>query len=191
MNTMIDKGIIQNCINKIKTGEIRKEAAVIELLDAYYRNCIDTTENDDSYPEELTIPLEERGFGIYEALLWLANKQYDFNVEYEGESALMIAVGYADAPMTSFLIQNGADANKWPDMDELPGIPKNNYYLEDIDIQYLNETWPRTETYIKALLETAKVLLKEGGTGSFRGVSHFTADEEKHLITLGEYKCEY
>ena len=93
--------------------------------------------------------------------------------------------------MTSFLIRNGADANKWPDMEELPGIPTENYYLVDIDIQYLNECWPRTERYIKALLETARVLLEEGETGSFNGLSHFTADAEKRLITIGEYKREY
>ena len=189
---MIDDRIMQNCVNHIKTGEIHKETAVVELLDTYYRECIDDLDDEnDSYPDELTIPLAERRFGIYEALLWLANEQYDFNAEYDGESALTLAVGYADAPMTSFLIRSGADANKWPDMDELPDIPRSNYYLEDIDIQYLNELCPRTEKYIKALMETARVLLEEGGTGSFKGISRFTADAEKRLITIADYKCEY
>ena len=140
----MDDRTIQTCINQIKVGEIRKEAAVVKLLDTYYR-YVDSLEADDSYSEEFTIPLEERKHGIYEALSWLVNEHYDFNAEYECESALALSVGYADAPMTSFLIQNGADANKWPYMGEIPGIPENNYYLEDIDIQYLNETWPRTE----------------------------------------------
>ncbi len=179
-------------MNQIQTGEICEDAAVIELLDAYYQNCIGSMDDDDdSYPEEFTIPLKDRHYGIYEALLWLANEHFDFNSEYEGESALMMAVECADAPMTSFLIQNGADANKWPDMEELPDIPKSNYYLEDIDIKYLNECWPRTERYIKALLETARVLLDEGKTGSFKGVSHFSADAERRIITIAEYLCKY
>lgn len=188
---MIDQAL-KNCISKIKAGEICREAAAISLLDIYYRECIDTSANpNDPYPEELTIPLKERNYGIYEALSWILTEQCDFNAEYEGYSPLMQAVGYADAPMTSFLIQNGADANIWPDMGEFPELPEENYYLVDIDVQYLNECWPRTEIYIKALLETAKVLLKEGGTGSFSGWSSFTADAENHLITLAEYKCEY
>ncbi len=188
---MMDR-TIQNCIAQIKAGEICKEAAAISLLYTYYRECIDTSDNRNApYPEELTIPLKERDYGICEALSWLVMEKYDFNTEYEGDSPLMISVGYADEPMTSFLIQNGADANKWPNMGEFPEIPEENFYLVDIDIQYLNECWPRTERYIKALLETAKVLLKEGETGSFNGITSFTADAEKHSISLAGYRCEY
>ncbi len=40
--------------------------------------------------------------------------------------------------MTEFLIWNGANANYWPDMDEEPEYMRDNYYLEDIDIAYIN-----------------------------------------------------
>ncbi|MBP5424274.1 MAG: hypothetical protein J6Y78_17720 [Paludibacteraceae bacterium] len=195
INQLIDnktriEGLMQNFIPRIKAGEINKETAVAELLDVYYQEWVDIYD-DEVFPEEFIIPLKDRDCGIYEALSWLAIEKYDFDADFGGWSPLMQSVECADAPMTYFLIQNGADANKWPDMGEMPDWPEENYYLEDIDIKYLNESWPRTERYIKALLETAKVLLKEGGTGSYGGRSGFNADAEKHLIKLDNYSCEY
>lgn len=179
---------LQTCINKIKAGKIEKEV-VHTFLRTYY-DCIEDMNpaEDAPYPEKLTKPLRERKFGIYEAMSWLAQEKYNMN---EGDDTpLMETVGYADAPMTEFLIQNGANANYWPDMDEIPGIPRSNYYLEDIDIAYFEESWPLSERYINALLETAKVLLSQGNTGSFWGLC-LSADAEKREITIGPPKYRY
>ncbi len=179
---------LQTCINQIKAGRIEKEV-VYTFLRTYY-NCIEdmNAAEDAPYPEELTKPLRERKSGVYEAMCWLAQEKYDMN---EGDDTpLLETVAYADAPMTEFLIQNGADANYWPDKDENPEVPKFNYYLEDIDIAYYNENWPLSDRYISALLETAKVLLTQGDTGSFLGLC-LSADAEKREITIGGPKYLY
>lgn len=55
-------------------------------------------------------------------------------------NALMLAVGHADEAMTAFLLANGANPHTWPNMDELPEELRINYYLEDIDVHYMDES---------------------------------------------------
>lgn len=180
--------ILLNRINKIKKHQTSTEV-FYDFLCVYYDDYIDVlNESEDApYPKELTLPLKDRESGIYDAVTWLVEQGYNVN---RGDcfNPLMMAVGHADAPMTSFLLQHGADANYWPEMDKSSEPLHDNYYLEDIDIAYLNETWPKSERYIDALLQTAKVLLQEGNTGSFFGIC-LVADAEKREIILSD--CHY
>ena len=182
--------IIAEKLRQIQKMEIVKEA-VYEFLCAYYDIYIAGLEDPDhpEYPEELILPLNERSSGVCEAMCWLVDNRFDLN---EGDcfNPLMMAVTFADAPMTEFLIGHGADANYWPDMDELPGIPITNYYLADIDIAYLNDDLPHERRYVQALLRTATVLLRDGKTGSFRGLC-LTADAENREVTLSGPHWKY
>lgn len=176
-------GILKSSIDKIRKKELTSEV-VYSFLCSYYDEYIEgLDESEDApYPEELVLPLETRESGVYEAMSWLVDQKYNLD---EGEcfNPLMMAVSHADAPMTEFLIRNGANANYWPDMDEEPEYMRDNYYLEDIDIAYMDMHWPRSERYVNALLQTARVLLQEGNTGSFFGLC-LAADAEKREISL-------
>ena len=182
--------ILLNEMKLIKKQETKDEV-VYKILCAYYDAYIEKNANEESnlFPEELLLPLEQRTSGIVEVMEWLVKEGFDLN-EGEGFNPLMMAVGHADAAMTSFLIQNGADANYWPDMEEIPESYRDNYYLEDIDIAYYNESWELTENYVMALLNTAKVLLEKGKTGSFYGLC-LSADAEKREIQLRGAQYKY
>ena len=85
------------------------EDAAYGFLCAYYDCYINSIVEEDIFPEELVLPLEERPSGVCEGMEWLVKNGCDLN---EGScNALMMAVAFADAPMTSFLIKHGADAN--------------------------------------------------------------------------------
>lgn len=190
--------ILEEKIREIKKNEIDKEV-ILQFLCAYYDDYINGwAENDyiysdedeeEEFPEELTMPLDERISGVFEAITWLTEQGYDLN-EGEDDCPLMMTVGYADAPMTQFLIQHGADPTKWPFMEETPEKMRSNYYLDDIDIAYFDEHWPRTERYVQALLQTAKVLTVDGKLGGYGGLC-LLIDEEKREITLGSPKWKY
>ena len=164
---------------------------VYSFLCTYYDEYIDEMDPSENapFPEELTKPIEDRESGIAEAMKLLVENHYNLD---EGDcfNPLMMAVGHADAPMTEFLIANGADAHYWPDMDEPIEKYSGNYYLEDIDIAYFNERWPIDDRYINALLQTAKVLLRDGHTDSFFGLC-LNADAEKREITLSAVEWKY
>lgn len=128
--------------------------------DEYIDGCLDNDyfcDDEEDFPEELTKPLAERTSGVYEAITWLVENGYDFD-EGESDCPLMMSVGYADAPMTQFLIQHGANLTKCPFIDERVEITQSNYYLDDIEYAYYDRRWQRTERYIQALLQTKKVL---------------------------------
>ena len=105
-----------------------------------------------------------------------------------GFNALMLAVSAGDAPMVQFLIKHGADANKWPDMGEVPSSGEGNYYLDDIDIHFMNECFANEKdvVYLKALHRTALVLTEEARLGPYRG-HNLTIDEEGNVL-LGPAK---
>lgn len=80
--------------------------------------------------------MDVRPSGIGEAMERIVSHGWGFNADSGcGWSPLMESVGWCDAPMTEFLLQNGADANLRPDMED----GERNYYLDDLDIAFLNE----------------------------------------------------
>ena len=161
-------------LQEIQAGNV-SEDAVYALLDLYYAQVI--YKMDASYdtgyigfPAELQQRLEIRQSGIYEVLEALIAKGCDVNAG-DGWNALMLAVGFADAPMTAWLLGHGADAHTWPDMAEPQGTIPQNYYLEDIDIHYMEASFEDEEMYRNALKRTAEVLVQSGGLKEFSGYS--------------------
>ena len=130
----------------------------------------DDEPGDTSYPEELLRPLSERDSGIAEALSVLIDQGYAVHESDGCFNALMLAVGSADEPMTAFLLANGADPHTWPDMDELPEEWRQNYYLEDIDIHYMDACYDHDEDYKTALVRTAQTFVKMSGLKKFGGL---------------------
>ena len=168
---------LMRTIHNIEKGVIQS-AHIYELVDTYYQSVIykidEYDENDEpedtSYPEELLKPLSERDSGIAEALSVLIKQGYDVHESDGSFNALMLAVGSADEPMTAFLLANGADPHTWPDMDELPEEWRQNYYLEDIDIHYMDACYDHDEDYKTALVRTAQTFVKMSGLKKFGGL---------------------
>lgn len=84
--------------------------------------------------------------------------------------------------MVHFLIKRGADANSWPMMNEVPLEGRRNYYLEDIDIHYMDESLANDKDidYLKALHRTARVLVEDANLGPYRG-NCLTIDDAKNV----------
>ena len=163
-------------LHDIEIGKINS-AHIYELVDTYYQCVIykideygDDEPEDTSYPEELLKPLSERDSGIAEALSVLIDRGYDVHESDGCFNALMLAVGSADESMTAFLRANGADPLTWPDMDELPEEWRQNFYLEDIDIHYMDACYDHDEDYKAALLRTAQTFVKMSGLKKFCGL---------------------
>ena len=177
--------------NKIESSHIHK------LIDIYYQcviDKIDECENDEemeraAYPEDILLQLPQRKSGIFEALSQLIDQGYDVHESDGGFNALMLAVGYADEPMTAFLIDNGADPRTWPDMDEFPTELRQNYYLEDIDIQYMDTYLDKDEKLESALLRTAQTIVKASGLKNFGGIC--LCVDENGNVSLKPPKMKY
>lgn len=159
---------IKNKLNELES-QVNCAFKAEEFLEWYYDEYIghqsdsicgkyDLDAEDIAYPEELTEPMVARSSGINEAMKRIVKHGCDLNLG-SISSPLMLSVGWCDAPMTELLLQNGADANIWAEM--ING--ECNYYLEDLDIAYLNERWDRTDSaFVDALLSTAKILVTTG-----------------------------
>lgn len=168
---------LKHVLHRIETGDVQA-AYIYELLDTYYQCVIykvgeyddDREPEDTSYPEELLKPLAERESGIEEALSVLIDQGYDVHESDGCFNALMLAVGSADEPMTAFLLANGADPYTWPDMEQLPEEWRGNYYLEDIDIQYMDACFEPDEEYKAALLRTAQTFVRVSGLRNMGGL---------------------
>ena len=126
---------------------------------------------DMPFSGELKQPVEDRISGIIVALTQLINAGHDVNESDGFLNALMLAVGHGDAPMVQFLIEHGADVNTWPDMDKEPEWMRQNYYLKDIDIHYMDECFAddKDVEYMKALHQTALVLVGLGHLRPYSG----------------------
>lgn len=139
---------------------------VTEALIAYYRTQYVEDEDSPDYDEEALffeygIPLEERSSGIMKILDRLLAEGVDLNDAPDGEYPLMYAVIHMDAQMTGYLIRNGADCRKWSAEGEEPEWYEDNWYLVDLDVTLVNHLLNRA--FYKAALETAYVLVKDGG----------------------------
>ena len=182
---------IEKTLKRIAGGEI-KTACVYSLIDTYYMYIVGDIEAEDSdldppFPEELLQPIEDRESGIGSALKILLDEGHNVNDSDDDFNALMLAVGSGDAPMVRFLIQHGADANSWPNMEEsLPG--EGNYYLDEIDINYMNECFANDKDidYLKALSQTAFVLVEDAHLGPYSGFS--LKIDENGTVSLGPAK---
>ena len=165
-------------------------AAVYELIDTYYQQVAYSPPEDDDdmeevlFSEELKQPVEDRISGIMTALTQILNAGHDINRSDGYFNAMMLAVGCGDAPMVQFLIEHGADVNTWPHMDKEPEWMRQNYYLEDIDIHFMDECFANDKDleYMKALYQTALVLAKFGHLGPYTG--HCLAVDEDGNVSL-------
>ena len=154
-------------------------ASVYHLLDTYYQCVIgkideiaddDIDCEDEPFPEEFLQAVEDRSSGIGIALTQLLDAGFDIDGSDGYFNALMLAVGGGDALMVHFLLEHGADASSWPDMENsLPG--EGNYYLDDIDIHFMNESFANDKDveYMKALHRTALVLVEDAHLGPYSG----------------------
>ena len=152
-------------------------AVIYELVDTYYQQVAYTPpESDDDmtdmpFSEELKQPVEDRLSGIIVTLTQLINAGHDVNESDGSFNAMMLAVGHGDAPMVQFLIEHGAHVDTWPDMDEEPEWMRQNFYLEDINIHFMDECLANDKDleYMKALHQTALVLSEVGHLGPYSG----------------------
>lgn len=171
---MINK--LEKILKKIQTKQINKNQ-LIYLLDNYYQCVIykidELTDEeiyekeDESFPEELVLPLENRKSGILEALNLVLQMNPNVNENTDSENALMIAVGNADSFIVEYLLEKGANPLKWPNPEE----DETNYYLNDLDIHYMNYSFEnrKDEIYEKALFNTANSLVSKGNLPDYQG----------------------
>ncbi len=181
---------LETIMRNIENGKL-KTACVLELVDTYYQSVIWKSDEMDNktfdcdrepFPVEFSVPVEERDSGIGVALMQLIDKGQDVDVSEGGFNALMLAVGEGDALMVRFLIQHGADADSWPEMDEDPSA--SNFYLDDIDIHYMNESFAndKDQEYMEALHRTALVLAEDAHLGPY--VGHCLTIDKAGTVTL-------
>ena len=182
---------IEKTLKKIAGGEI-KTACVYSLIDSYYMCVVGDIDAEDSdpeppFPEELLQPVEDRESGIGPALIKLLDKGHNVNASDGDFNALMLAVGSGDAPMVRFLVHHGADANSWPNMEESSPW-EGNYYLDGIDINYMNECFAndKDNDYLKALYQTALVLVDDAHLGPYSGFS--LKIDKNGTVSLGPAK---
>lgn len=90
--------------------------------------------------------------------------------------------------MVHFLIEHGADIDSWPGKGEEPLPGEGNYYLDDIDIHFMNESFANDADidYLKALHRTALVLVEDAHLGPYTGYSLKIDEEGK--VSLGPAK---
>ena len=144
--------------------------AIEEALNSYYNTQYVQDEDSPDYDESAVIfdngiPLADRKGRILEKLEKLLAEGVDPNDAPDGEYPLMRAVANLDAPMVSWLIQHGADCRKWLAEGEELEPYERNWYLEDLDITMLNESFVTNanRSLFQAAFDTACVLVKEGG----------------------------
>lgn len=176
-------------IEDIKNYQIDKNQLVC-LLENYYQKVIyliDEKTDDEiyeeenkSFPEELTLPLEKRESGILEALSIVLSINPNVNEDDGFSNALMISVGNMDAFLTEYLLEHGFDSGLWPDTED----DEQNYYLEDIDIHYMYYCLENNndKKYEESLFKTALVLVKKGNLLNFQG-NCLTINDGKIIFT--------
>ena len=143
---------------------------VFDALDEYYDTQYVQDEDSPDYDESAVffdygVPLEERKCDVMDKIEQLLADGVDLNDAPDGEYPLMSAVVNLDAQMVSYLIGKGADCRKWHAADEEPEPGERNWYLEDLDIAGMHEsfvTYPNKDLF-QAIFDTACVLVKEGG----------------------------
>ena len=143
---------------------------IYDALSSYYETQYVQDEESPDYDESAVffdhgIPLEKRKSDILASIEKLLADGVDLNDAPDGEYPLMSAVGNYDALMVSYLIGKGADCRKWLAEDEELEPGERNWYLEDLDIAGMNESFvtnPNKDLF-QAIFDTACVLVKEGG----------------------------
>lgn len=138
------------------------------LLCAYYDGEIFKGMELDDINSEIFKPLEKRPSGILKALETLMPLEHDINDESDW-TPLMMSVANLDYYMTEYLIKHGAIPLYWYDREddikehEQMGIPLNNYYLEDIDIN-LMDVYNMSEKIVSScILQLVRTILECDG----------------------------
>lgn len=186
-------------LERIESGEY-KSACIYELINTYYQFVIGKDDEidddvlywDEPFPEEFSVPVEERSSGIGEALEILLGAGHDINDDDGMFNALMPAVGSGDEHMVHFLLKHGADANRWPEMEENDPAIFGNWYLDQIDSCLLEESLANDKDieYMKALHRTAVVLAKEAHLGPFNGYC-LSIDTENRTVSVKPAEVMY
>ncbi len=155
------------------------------LFDTYYQHCIMHIGSEPPVPEdeppvydwpinnEVLLDVALRPSGIEAAIQALFASRNDVNDSDGDFNALMLAVGYADYYMTKYLLDHGADPHIWPYAGDLPEWIEQNYYLESLDIAYMDcqhESGSVESGFIDAVVHTAELLAEQGGLRDFGGV---------------------
>ena len=143
---------------------------IYDALDAYYNTQFVLDEDSPDYDESAVIfdngiPLEKRENGILQKIETFLAEGVDLNEAPDGFYPLKAAVRNHDALMVRYLIQHGADCRKWLGEDEEPDPDVNNWYLDAVDSNAMDEsivTNPNTAKF-EALMEIACIMVKEGG----------------------------
>ena len=180
-------------LDAILQGEV-KSPAIYHLLEEYYENVVwkldeatdfDALYDEDvPYPEEFFLEVKNRPCGIYDAVMALLHEGYDINECADQSSALVPAVGAADARMVKFLIDCGADAGRYPNESGIAPESEQNWYLDELDDQYSTITMEEWDPEYKAdqkkaILQTLLVLVRDGGLRSYGGLC-IMVDESGH-----------
>ena len=157
---------LEKIIKEIQTRQINKNL-LIYLLDNYYQcviyNIDELTDeeiykkDDEFFPEELTLPLEIRKSGILEALNLVLNINPNVNENTGFENALMVAVGNADSFIVEYLLDNGANPLKWPNLEE----DETNYYLDERCYCFTNPIVPQAWHKIVKKVKQLKDLIEK------------------------------
>lgn len=160
----------QDTLHDINVGKI-KTSHIYYLIDAYYEMIFGgVKEQGSDVWDELQRPLHDRCCAIERALYDLLEHGYDVNEPGESINALMLAVMNADEPMVAFLLAHGADIFTWPYMGELPKELQGNFYLEDIDAQYMDACSDHDEKMKEVLHTLANTIVKMSGIRKYAGL---------------------
>lgn len=182
-----------------KAKQSMSPCRILDFLWSYYEyvdqfahekvdSALKSNEANPNYPDALLLPLSERKSGILNAMEWFAENDTDFNIENDLVTPLTIAISYSDWAMVEFLILHGADANHWhgSSINE----PSDNFYMEELDLHWLNSTWQHSNTFAKAILKCAEILLTIGNVANFQGLC-LQADQDTHEIELTNLQLKY
>lgn len=149
------------------------------LYDYYESVC-----GDDNFSLELTKDLASRN-DLLSKIQAILKNQVNLNpTDYD--TPLMASVMHFDAAMTEFLIENGADINFCGYAED---DTEDNYYLDDLDIRYLNNYKDKAIT--DAIIATAKAIVLKGGYNkNYYGLC-LAIDIEERQITLSPPEFKY
>ena len=158
-----------------------EKSAVAKYLSLYYENIYSELD-EDVFNSELCDDLFGREPELLESLSWFYENGFDFNAEHDIATPLGYAVMEADAPMVEYLILHGAEP-----LDNNNKDTKNNYYMEDLDVQLLQHL--RGGEHFNAILQTARMLAKNGVTyGNYLCIE---IDRKNRAIRVSSPKYKY
>lgn len=173
-------------INRIEP----KESVLFHYLERYYSDIYENRPEEEETAEILTLPLQERADGVFEALSWLFAHGADPNTGEEWRP-LMSSVSNMDASVTEYLIQNGADPN-YDDGEEIAeGVPfgSGNWYIDELDIFFFHGLYHASQSVFEAAINTVAVLAAHGVTAN--GKYCITIDPANRTVKVDPPQMKY